>query len=585
MVRHIVSPARVAAAILVGSVAVAGSASGSTISNLVIDTWSAVPGTVNGEAWPKNSFDNPKIDNAGNIIFGGFMDINGPGGVTTANRRGAWWAPNDGSPIQMIARDGSTATTLPNVNGWRLNSTSNGTGLSSGPVLAPNGTLFLSGQLNGTGATTTNNTSFWTGKFGNIQQVAQRGFLPGPNGVAPGTAGALWNTNLNISPTQQGINNNGQLLMFSSLTGGDVSGTTNNSGLWLAGPSGITMVMRKGQSAPGLGDPTITMADAPQFGLYINGSAETAFVNKLTIGTGVTPVVATNANVMWSTIGGSLAPIARQGDVIPGMPGVRYSDASSASPFTNYSAGITNNHSVIFNSSLAGAVTAGVNDTALFKYNGGTVTKLLQRGDALPLANCYYNLVNGGNTKLNSFDDMLLPMSMTGSGVTSGINDQALFLRKADGTMQLIVREGDLVGLPELPADATFSDTAFTSEAGMGLNALDQVVFYTRISGTGIVPGVNDSCVFAWDPNLGMMLVAQAGMTFDYPNLAALTQVTIDSRFNGESGCSGFSDTGWLTWRGSDQFGNQAIFRTLIPEPGSLALVALGVAALGLRRR
>src|SRR5215471_5605465 len=120
----------------------------------IIKKADAVPG-IAGEFWAASPFSNPSISDAGNVVFNGTLDITGAQGgtATTANRRGIWY----GGPgtLNLVARDGSVAgmPTLPNVNNWVHNSTTGVNGLATGPTMTPNGTMFISSQLNGTGAT------------------------------------------------------------------------------------------------------------------------------------------------------------------------------------------------------------------------------------------------------------------------------------------------------------------------------------------------------------------------------------------------------------------------------------------------
>jgi len=759
----------------------------------------AVPGTTGGEQWGRSSpYDNPRIDDAGNVVFRGALNTSSPGGaVVAANQRGIWY----GGPgtLLLIARDGTTTPISPvaaglpltNPNGWWMNSTSNGAGLSGTPTLSPNGTLFISGQMNGTGANANNNTAFWIGPAGGVNIIAQRGFLPITGGIAPGTGGRPWNTNLNLSTSQFGVNNAGQVLFQSNVlapeqryisslvasgttvtgttflphgyapsttivvsgatptgfngtysvvsvpttttftytitalpvrtvttitgtgttatattsvahgfaagqtvtiagasvagyngayvvvsapttttftyanattgsstggtatvtspsgtllsstgrinavsgTGTDVTVTTanphglsvgqtiaitgmtpsgyntpgsnpagavvtatpsattfvykntttaaatvfgtfnsaNDSGLWLGSSSSITPVMLRDDPAPGLGDPLLKLEAAPSFGLLVNGSGKVAFINKLMVGSGTSPVTLGDDYVMWTGAPGSLTLVARENDFVPGMGGPQYlASGNFTAPWTILTAGLSNDNSLHFSATLGGAgVTAGVDDQALFTYNGGTTTLRLRKGDAAPgLPGVNFGTFNTGNSRGSNSGTLLVAAVLTGA-VTSGVDNESLWIVPSVGTPTMIARTGTVLSLPDLPAGTSISGAAgLVSSASPGLNNLGQVIFNASLTGPGITLGVNDRAVMAWDPVGGLMLVAQTGN--DYGIVTGATQITPNAVFNGEGSCAGFSDTGWLVLNvANSNTGNMAVYRTKVVGMGA----------------
>ena len=691
----------------------------------------AVPGTPAGHQWNRAVaiWGNPRIDNAGNVVFRANMSATNStpaGAVTSSNAFGIWY----GGPgtLQLIARDGTTTPTPPvvaglpltNPNGWWLNSTTNGSGLTSTPTLSPNGTMLISSQLNGSGANANNNTAFWTGAAGSVGIVAQRGFLPATYGVAPGTGGRPWNTNLNLGTSQFGVNNAGQVMFQSAIlppeitsvvslsgaagtvnatttfahnltpgstvviagatpagyngtfvvvatptattftyanattgassgtitahsgrltamvgNGTEVTATTanphgyvvgqtiavsgmtpsgyntptsnpagavitavptpttftyrntttaaptvfglaasgNDDGIWLGSPSAINLVMRRDDPAPGLGDPLLKLERAPSFGLLVNGSGNVAFINKLMVGSGTLPVTLGDDYVMWTGAPGSLTLVARENDLVPGMGGPQYiASGAFSSPWTILSAGLSNDNSLHFSASLGGAgVTAGVDDQALFTYNGGTTTLRLRKGDAAPgLPGVNFGTFNTGNSRANNSGTLLVAAVLTGA-VTSGVDNESLWIVPSVGTPTMIARTGTVLSLPDLPAGTYISGAAgLVSSASPGLNNLGQVVFNANLAGPGIISSplpVNDRAVMAWDPVGGLMLVAQTGN--NYGILSGTSQITPNPTFNGEGSCAGFSDTGWLVLSMSDTTSNTAIYRTKVTAMGA----------------
>ncbi len=576
-----VSSSRIMGLVLAAGVASAACAS-VTLEQVIrkADTPPGIP----GEFFVTFSFSNPKIDNAGNVVVDAVLDTTAGGTATTANRRATYY----GSPgnMQLLARDGSLAgfPFLPNPNNWRHNTTTNGAGLASGSTIAPNGQMMISSSLNGSGATTTNNTAFWTGTASSLAVVAQRGFVPA---TAPGTSGAIWNTNLNLSPSQVDVNNAGQVVFNSQLTGGDTvtSGAgQNNSGVWIGSPGNVQMVMRQGQNnvpglndiVTGLPDPTLQLGAATTFGMKLNGLGQVVLPNKLRVGSGATPVTTNDDDVLLTTIGGSLRCIARQGEQAPGLPAGYTFKTGASSPFSPLSnTPINNAGSIHVFATLGGLAIPGVDDFVLYRYNGGVWTIVWRSENLAPvtgsvLAGSKFASLNLGNTRANNAETLavagFLRQDASLETPITANNDDVLYIFPVGQPAQLVVRAGDPMNLPGFPPDAVWIYES--AQAGAGFNNLGQYAFPARFTGTGITPGVNDVAVFIWDPVQGVQLVAKTGEQYDNPlTMALATQVTIDCRGNGEGGSAGFSDTGWLALRISDNIGNQIVYRAKVNPP------------------
>ena len=568
---------------LVLAAGVASAACASVTLEPVIRRSDTPPG-IPGEFFATFSFSNPKIDNAGNVVVDAVLDTTGGGTATTSNRRATYY----GGPgtMQLLARDGGIAgfPVLPNPNNWTHNTTTNGAGLAQGSTIAPNGRMMISSNLNGPGATTTNNTAFWTGAAGSLAVVAQRGVVPA---TAPGTTGAIWNSNLNLSPSQFDVNNAGQVVFNSQLTGGDTvtSGAgQNNSGVWIGSPGNVQMVMRQGQSnvtglndiVTGLPDSTLQLGAATTFGMKLNGLGQVVLPNKLRVGSGATPVTTNDDDVLLTTIGGSLRCIARQGEQAPGLPTgyiFRTGVASSFSPLSF--SPINNAGSIYVLATLGGLAVPGVDDLVLYRYNSSGWTIVWRSDDLAPvtgsvLAGSKFASLNLGNTRVNNAETLALAgflrQDATLETPITGANDDVLYIFPVGQPAQLVVRAGDLMNLPGFPPDAVWNYEG--AQGGTGFNNLGQYVFSSRFTGTGITPGVNDNAVFIWDPVQGIQVVARTGEQYGDPlTMALATQVTIDGRGNGEGGSAGFSDTGWLALRIGDNIGNQIVYRAKVNPP------------------
>jgi hypothetical protein len=562
--------------------AVSGSAFGSI--ETVIRSVDSIPGLSGGEVWLGNAqtFSNAGIDVNGNVaIRGTLLGTNaspGPGGVTNANAVGLWYgAPGS---LSLFARDGAAGPALANPNNWTHNSVGGtGAGLSVFLVMSGNGTILASSALNGPGATSTNNTAFWTGPYNGMQMGAQRGFAPA---TAPGTGSAVFASNMS---NFQKVNNSGQVVFNSALSAGDtISGTwspttlTNDSGIWVGGPSGISLVLREGDSAPSTGG--AIFGDITNIATHsINANGSVMVKAPLRSGTGAPGgVTTTNNNAAWCNAGGSLAQVARASDPVPGLAGVSYGTAASFYSGSNQD--FNNNGRLIYDATLGAGSTTADNEALMTWTPGAGASVLFRKGGAAPGAlgagGATFVTFNGTNMqgRLNNNDVVAFSATVQGSGITTS-NDETIWTTGIGGTPVMIAREGDAV--PGL-SGVNFGGALINASA-LVLNNLDEVAFVNTLSdGT--------MGLFTWDPTLGLSMVIRTTQTGVVPGMGAIATISFSNGGNGNGGSSYFSDTGWLTFNVSDTSGNFAVVRTMvIPEPGPMVLLGLAGLVAGRRRR
>lgn len=582
---------RVAALAVLAATGLATSA-GAGISpslELVISTADGVPGVAGMPIWRvgTSSFGSSgvPIDDNGNVLFRG--QLAGDGIVTGTpsagnppnNEYGLWYgAP---SALNLVARSADAAPAGAPA-GWVINNgLGNGLTASHGGNLAPNGTMTMSAFMNGAGATSTNHTAFWTGPYNGLNRVASR------SDAAPGTIGAIFNTNMTDMAPNRPINNAGQSVFSGSLTGGDTVAGQNSGGIWIASNSGdVSMIMRTGDAAPGsVGGSVFNNTNNPS----LNGSGEVAFDTFLRQGVGT--VDALNDGVLATNVGGSLSVIAQEAQPVPvgSMPGVTFASLPNAvgsprSPITL--AGLNNSGRTLYSASLSGAVTPGVDDTAIFTHAGGNTQTLIRRGDAAPVSGATYSAISGNannSIRLNNNDNVLVSASLVQSGGITAANDAALWISQVGGSSTVLMQEGDDVGAAL--GDAGLSGVLFGSALNILFNNADQAVFTTVLTGTGVT-AANDRALFAWDPTDGLMLVAREGQEIFGINVTSFGTFNTAS---GEGGSQGLSDTGWLAFTigGTTASGGNAsaVIRTNIPAPGAAVLLGLGGLAISRRRR
>jgi hypothetical protein len=568
--------------------------------------------------------DTPSIDNNGNVIFRASLDTSGSiagSSATNFNKQIYLYGGPAGSanPIHLIARDGGTYGSgdwphLSNINGWVTNSLSTGPGpgLSSSPSVTPGGVLFMAAQMNGTGATSSNNSGFWTGIEGSltqpVAQVAQQGFLPGPNGTAPGTSGAVWNNSLGLALATgfTPCNDAGQVVFKSTLTGGDVSAGVNDDAMFVGRPGTITMIARKGTTGLTFEKSSGTSVDATglalgattSFGMSMNHQGEVAYVGSLLDGSGGGTVTSDNDTSIWTNLGGTFRCIARKGDRtawdLGNGPTYHNDFKPTLSPFGQLSQAMSRNHSYFTIITLGLFTTPGVNDQVLVKYhwdsgsNTGAWTPLIYMGDPCPLVTgALWGGFAAGSTRCASNDGMLIGAYLQddGSGtIITNTNDQCLCWMPAGQSPVLVARLGSLltdfgypINLPSLPSDAKFVWPTGTggglggllnqeSTGGYNVNANGQVTFRCYISGTNVT-SANNVCLFLWDPVEGLMLLARTGstsLTFNgAPGTAA--KLKILGSATGEGTGPAMTDNGWFAFLAEDATGNDSVYRVQIP--------------------
>jgi hypothetical protein len=311
-------------------------------------------------------------------------------------------------------------------------------GLFSGPVMNNLGRIAFRASLVAGGGSppvvnNVNSTGIWSEGSGSLQLVARQG------SVAVGTSGALFS-----SFGTPGINDAGQTVFQSSLTGGDVSGTTNNGGIWSEGGGTLHLVARKGGTAPDAGSPqAVFNAIATTSVPLINHAGEIAFPATLVTGAG--GVTSANSAGIWSEGSGSLHLVARQGFQAPGTAA-----GDLFSTFANLAMNAPGN--VAFQATLlsgVGDVTTS-NNSGIWAQDQNGILQLVARtgqpftvapGDVRTILSLSFNASSAGEDgKAITFDD------------SNALAFYATFTNGTNGVFTATVPEPTLLGLVTIPA-------------------------------------------------------------------------------------------------------------------------------------
>ncbi|MCB9838682.1 MAG: hypothetical protein H6813_05030 [Phycisphaeraceae bacterium] len=214
------------------------------------------------------------------------------GDITFDNDWGLW--ADFGSGLTRIAQEGSPA---PGLGGALFDRPGDG-------LLSANGDLLFFSRLKNVGDVNGDNQdTMWRQVRGEaLELVAREGE------AAPGIAGGVFNF-LNLAS----INSSGDVLMPGTVRAaaaarsrrGGVIDFSNDDGLWMTGGSGLELVAREGEIAPGTGGATYGYFGSPQLG----DSGAFAFHSELTY-PGIAPRGFGRDAALFLSSGGAPAPVA-----------------------------------------------------------------------------------------------------------------------------------------------------------------------------------------------------------------------------------------------------------------------------------
>ncbi len=466
--------------------------------------------------WVPNAYGNPTITDDGSIYFTGKL---GGADITTANARVIMF----GQPgaFQLCARDGS-AVLSGGPDGAVFNFSSGVNGLNSSTVGAPNGLCLISGNMNLGGVVATDDTMAWVGAPGAWSPIAREGQ------AAPGTAGCTMSSSMSLSSMK--VNNNGQVLLYSTLAGGD-STTTNNKAIFRASPNGIDLICRMGDAVPGAIEGTLFGAP-DSFNHYINHDGDLVFTATLAAGTG--DVTTNNDKVLLSTRGG-LHVVAREGSDIPGHAGLQFKSTGtfSTAPRTFYSDG-----SVLFSAGLQGDGVDASNDSAIFIERDGVFTMLLREGAALSDGSTFFAV------NISSF-----LMTDTGWFAMQGIttdttNNTFIAVGQVGQPLQVIAKTG--AQIPGAPEGALYGN--LNGSTNLVMNNNGQVYF--KNTATGAVATTDNEFHFAWSAAAGLSTLLREGDPMPTGGTMNTFFVLGSTAQNGEGSSSCLSSSGWLAFNG-----------------------------------
>ena len=497
-------------------------------------------------------------------------------------------------------------------------------GTTYSSVLAGNSTnipaLDASGNIVYWGMVAPSNQSGIWADIGNAQSLLYQS-----GAQAPGTANGV-----TFSGFLQDVSFNGldQIAFIGFLTGPGIT-TSDQSGIWSNVSGSLALVARAGSAAPGAGSQAnfSSFGDGDRSSVALNNAGNMAFIGTLT-GFSVT---SSNSTGIWSTSGGNLALIARQGSPAPGTSAgtTFYSMINDRPSFSALG------QVAFFGTLAAGNGVTLANDTGLWAQRNGSLVLIAREGSqepGLPAGNNFGDFnpsslktpgfnssgnvaftasgngiwsdatgslvqvagagqaasgMPAGTTFSSFFGEPLLNDSgrvefhakVSGSSVTTA-NDTGIWVQRPS-SLGLIVREGDQA--PGLPAGVHFDDFVSFGVDGDVLNAAGRVAFFATVAGPGVTTS-NDHGIWAQDPFGNLQLIAREGDQLQVAPGDFRTITTNGLRFAGGSGNedgirSGFNDRGQVAFFAffTDDSSGLFISNAVVPEPSSVNLLIAGV--------
>lgn len=489
----------------------------------LLTSGSAAPGGLPGVRL--DEMHGPSVAGNGQIAFRASLT----GFGVNANNNAAIFAGGmgPGVPMRMLARLGTRPAGLP--AGTRLASLGD-------PLVNAAGSAVYLATLSGTGVTFSNNKVVIVSDSRGTRIIARTGQ------AAPGMA-----SNIIISDLQQPLISANGHVAYSALFSGPQMWYGTNRAMYVAAP-GATPVLTARQNGQVTGQASgVTWANfnTP----VLTSSGQLIFMGFMQ-GAGI---LSASDGVLYSSAGQILA---REGDSF-GVPGLSFRSFSSptiSGETVGFMAMLTDANSPTTRGGVFTATASGVQLIARTGQTDGS----LGSGACMQLFG-QPTLASGGKVAFLS--------TLTGSGIAAGLTDIALWSADSSGLLQ-VARSGSAIpGSPDVLFDAI--DQPALANTG-------HVVFTARLRGSGVA-STNDSGIFAFHPDTGLITVARTGRGMD---IGGNNRTPVELEVSGTSGDgrpSCLTDTGTLLYLLNTSASSVAVRATL---PLTLADIA-GSASLG----
>jgi hypothetical protein len=515
----------------VGQIAVASAGHGAQIT-LVALSDDPAPDGAPGATWA--AFYDPVINDAGAIAFGAY----------DSTAYGIWRF--DASGWERLAGNGDPA---PGVNDGAIFAPDPPGGLGP-PRLDEAGRLRVDGRLAAPGG----------------------GLISYPRGLWWAQPGAP----LDLLVRENEVGTTSGQYAFNEV--GDTLFTTDFGHVWRANAAGDpTLLIQWGLPFAGAPAGTTFGGASPNTGLSINDAGAIAFHGTL----GGSATLANDRAVFAAAPGGAVNLVAREGDPVPGIAGAVYGDSIGIA--------LDGSSRTILRTQLkigVGGVTSANDEVIYGPAAIGSHTPLLREGDPAPGLPAGARIGSGLGILLNDAGDTFVSASLiAGEGGVTAETDQAIWRVSETGNFTMIARKGDLeVDLPD-GARLTLLGSITPNDVG-GL--LVQTLFTPTLwepepdpNAPPPLPETLDEAFFYASPEGGpLQLLLKEGDRVEVAPGVFRTVGTIFYDYD-----EAFNDLGQFVVNAYFLEGGSSVLLISIPEPASALLLAIGLVALGARRR
>ena len=299
-------------------------------------------------------------------------------------------------------------------------------GFINGLTISGSGAVVFDTTLTGTGITTSNNRSIWSGYTPDTLGLVAREANPAPG--AP--SGSEFDNFLAASNTPA-INSNNQVAFLASFRGPGATATAN-TGMWSGtSESDLRLVALAGQHSPGMPAgvtfANFTTLDKPT----INGQGEVAFRGQMA-GPGSPSGI--NSGI-WSEAGGTgLRLVAAKGSLAAGTAGLHFGEL--AQPVMN------DQGETAFSAALSGVGDSSDDGIWIDQPDQGLRLVAQTRELAPGAEGATFRFLT--SPALNGSGQVAFLAALMGTGV-NGNNGSGVWIESSPGNLQLIVRAGDLL--------------------------------------------------------------------------------------------------------------------------------------------
>lgn len=343
-------------------------------------------------------------------------------------------------------------------------------------VLDTAGRVAFSATLTGDPINNINGSGIWSEGAGTLALVARA------DSQAQGLpAGAKFS----INPGHIALQGGDQIAFLAGVTGTGVD-SSNRSGFWSGTSATYSPLVRKGDPAPGL--PVGTVLGEVET-VFLNTAGKTIFFAPLE-GPSVDDE---NGDSIWTTSGGALALVARQGEHAAGTPsGVTYNFLGHPT--------INSVGQIAFAGTLLGGPPVSGEDRGIWSNSTGSLALIARIGGPAPGAGGGVSFADVQSPVINAAGHVAFKAWLSGSGVNS-LNDRGVWFEHS-GSIDLVVREGD-------HAPGTPVGVSFEAIGPPMVNAAGEIAFAGSVRGDGV--NGNDLGVWVRDTTGILRIIVREG--------------------------------------------------------------------------